>query len=171
MKGFKDKSGKFRPTGSKTKSSLKKSDVRKKETVQYHTPDSDTKFYGEIKQDKITARRIGEEIDNEKPKVLEMLQHQKGYHEDAMDMIDKITKTIENKAPPNGNGYTHLPHEYTYTDDSDIDDLIRDWASIDSDGYNHSGSMQNDLIASDMSMLRDYVNKIEAYKSARASFS
>lgn len=33
MKGFKDKSGKFRPTGTKSKSNLKKSDVRKKETV------------------------------------------------------------------------------------------------------------------------------------------
>jgi len=33
MKGFKDKSGKFRPTGNKTKSTLKKSDIRKKQTV------------------------------------------------------------------------------------------------------------------------------------------
>ncbi len=33
MKGFKDKSGKFRPTGSKSKSTLKKTDVRKKQTV------------------------------------------------------------------------------------------------------------------------------------------
>jgi len=33
MKGFKDKSGKFRPTGNKTKSTLKKTDVRKKQTV------------------------------------------------------------------------------------------------------------------------------------------
>ena len=29
MKGFKDKSGKFRPTGNKSKSSLKKSDVKR----------------------------------------------------------------------------------------------------------------------------------------------
>ncbi len=33
MKGFKDKSGKFRPTGSKSKSTLKKSDVRHKKSA------------------------------------------------------------------------------------------------------------------------------------------
>jgi len=47
LKGFKDKSGKFRPTGSKSKSSLKKSDIRKKEEINMNSGNPDFQVFGE----------------------------------------------------------------------------------------------------------------------------
>jgi hypothetical protein len=82
MKGF-TKDGKFRPTGNRTKSSLKKSDVRKKETVSSTGADKlksqHSEFYDEIKTEKkfdlqkedddgwktyiVTEKEVGEEDD------------------------------------------------------------------------------------------------------------
>ncbi len=112
MKGFKDKSGKFRPTGNKTKSSLKKSDVRKKETftrnkelhgaLGYHWGSDEQKENADIVWDRMSESQKRDMIE-------------KSFLETSSTDVEFFKKFHEGKG---------IRHVNSYSDDSVPDTML-----------------------------------------------
>ena len=172
MKGFK-KDGKFRPTGNKSKSSLKKSDIRKKQT--YDKLPENFSFKELLNRDKphnysdidlehhaqkheLEARQLAEEISNETPEMIKMVTELNEYHKDAVRDGEQLLETLANKSFE-GNS---LPLEYMDIEGTEINNYIRDWSNVSWESIQRTGN-QNAVIVDYLQKLKQYQNKLIEY--------
>lgn len=187
MKGF-TKDGKFHPI--KPYSKVRKArdtsaktqgvKIRKERTLLNEIPDNyDWSEHGNHPQQftdeayrKFTAKHreistiLGNEINDELPEIIRSIESLKSLHESAIDDADDLIRSLENKGH---DGYP-LPLEYMDLTNTEIDNFIRDWSNVGSNGSEFSHH-QNESIARDLADLRNFQNKLEKYHESHGHVS
>ncbi len=180
-KGFTDSNGNFRPTGnsggtsSREKSITTSGMVLKNEIPDDYnwethgdhpnkfTDEAYTKFRAKHRE---ISGRLGSEINEELPAIIQSVENLKSFHESAIDDADDLIRSLENK---NHDGHT-LPLEYMDLSNTEIDNFIRDWSNVGHSGEEFSHN-QNESMVRDLAELRNFQNKLEQYHESHGHVS
>jgi len=119
------------------------------------------------KKHRAIADKLNDEIINETPHIIKVVESMKGYHEDAVRDADDLIKELKNKNRETGN---HLPTEYMDLEHTEIGNFIRDWSNVSYSGMETHGS-QNQAILKDLKDLRAFENKLAKFHDSHSEVS
>jgi len=162
VEGFKDKDGKFHPIQNRLPEGFKASDLLKPDAPRF----SDEALNEHFAKKRVEAERLRSVVNEQVPQIINIVTNLKDSHQQAVQDADGLLKDLENKS---SRGDT-LPLEYLNLDETDYDNFIRDWSSLNFRGEEFP-QMQNLDILADMKRLKEFKNKLDQFNEANNEVS